>query len=108
MACSIGNVEKVKKLIEKEGCDPMKADLNGLFPLHHAVISNKIECVIVLLSSYNCNPNVSDLDRMTPLHHASYLGFSDIVKVLIEHPDIDLVCFENKPNKFNTRTKVLI
>jgi len=28
---------------------------------------------------------------MTPLHHATYLGYVEIVKMLIEHPDIDLV-----------------
>lgn len=93
LACSIGNVEKVKKYIEKDGIDPMKPDSQGFYPLHLAVISNKKDCVDLLLNSYKCNPNVSDSNGMTSLHHVAQLGLVEILKTLIVHPDIDLVFY---------------
>lgn len=93
MACSVGNIEKIKKFIEVDGCDPMKPDLQGFFPLHLAVISNKKDCVDLLLNAYKCNPNVVDSNAMTPLHHAAQLGLIDIIKTLVAHPDIDLVIY---------------
>lgn len=99
LACSIGNVEKVRKYVEKDGYDPMKPDSQGLFPLHHAVIANKKDCVDLLLNSYKCNPNVGDLNGMTPLHHAAQLGLVEIIKTLVVHPDIDLVFFFKRKNQ---------
>ena len=37
------------------------------------------------------SPNAIDKNKNTGLHHACLFGFVDIVKILIDHPDIDLV-----------------
>ena len=84
-------MELVRKLIQKENADPMKPDQAGLFPLHQAVMNNKLDCVKVLLNDFACSPNVFDKNQMTGLHHACLYGFIDLVKILIEHPDIDMV-----------------
>jgi ankyrin repeat protein len=91
MSCTVGNVEYLKKLLDKEHCDPNQADANGFFPLHYAVINNRRECVKLLLNIYRCLPNVVDNRSMSPLHYAAQLGYVEIVKMLINHPDIDLV-----------------
>ena len=69
----------------------MKSDTTGTFPIHIAAISNKIECVKLLLNKYGCSPNSLDKNNMTALHHACLFGYVDVVRLLIEHPDIDLV-----------------
>jgi len=91
IACSVGNIEHVKKLLDKEHCDPNQADANSFFPLHYATINNRKECVKLLLNVYRCLPNVIDNKNMSPLHYAAQLGYADIVKALVNHPDIDLV-----------------
>jgi len=90
-ACKKGDLEQVRKLIQKENADPMKPEPNGLFPIHTAIIENKIECVKMLLYQFACSPNVIDKNRMTGLHHACLFGYVDIVRILVDHPDIDLI-----------------
>jgi hypothetical protein len=43
----------------------MKADLNGFYPLHNAVINNQIEVIKCLLNVYGCSPNVLDKNQNT-------------------------------------------
>ncbi|CAF0703806.1 unnamed protein product [Brachionus calyciflorus] len=90
-ACSLGNVEKIRKFIDKDGCDPQKPDTQGLYPIHYAVISKNVETVNLLIQTYNCNLNTVDSNGMTPLHHAAFLGLPDIIKILVENHDIDLI-----------------
>ncbi len=90
-ACKKGDIEMVRKLIQKENADPMKPEPNGLFPIHTAIIENKIECVTMLLYKFACSPNVVDKNKMTGLHHACFFGYEDIVRILVDHPDIDLI-----------------
>lgn len=103
LACSKGDIDQLRKLVEKENIDPMKPDSTGTFPLHIAVISNKIECARLLLNKYGCSPNSLDKNNMTALHHACLFGYVDVVRLLIDHPDIDLVsCLSNfNYNSFN-------
>ena len=81
----------MKRLISKESNDPMKPDSNGFYPLHCAVMNSQIDSLKCLLNVYNCSPNVGDKNGNTCLHHACIFGFVDVVKLLINHPDIDLV-----------------
>lgn len=69
----------------------MKPDSNGFYPLHCAVMNSQIDSLKCLLNVYNCSPNVGDKNGNTCLHHACIFGFVDVVKLLINHPDIDLV-----------------
>lgn len=91
IACSKGDLENVKKLIQKENANVMKQDPSGLFPLHTAIINNKADCVKLLLNNFACSPNVMDKTKMTGLHHACLFGYVDIVRILIDHPDIDMI-----------------
>ncbi len=70
----------------------MKYDQYGYLPMHYATINNQIECLKLLLDVYRCQPNAANLTNgMTCLHHAAELGLVSIVKLLIDHPDIDMV-----------------
>lgn len=91
IACSKGDLETVKKLIQKENANVMKQDPSGLYPLHTAIINNKADCVKLLLNNFACSPNVMDKTKMTGLHHACLFGYVDIVRILIDHPDIDVI-----------------
>ena len=91
IACKKGDTDQVRKLIQKENADPMKPEPNGLFPIHTAIIENKIDCVKMLLYQFACSPNVVDKSRMTGLHHACLFGYVDIVRILVDHSDIDLI-----------------
>ncbi len=78
---------------DKDLFDPMKYDQYGYLPMHYATINNQSESLKLLLQVYRCQPNATDLKNgMTCLHHASQLGFVSIVKLLTDHPDIDMVC----------------
>lgn len=90
-ACKKGDLEQVRKLIQKENVDPMKPDQTGMFPIHIAIMENKIDCVKMLLNQFACSPNVVDKNRMTGLHYACLFGYVDIVRLLVVHHDIDLI-----------------
>ena len=51
MACSMGNIEQIKKSIDIDNYDPMKPDNQGYFPLHYAAINNHADCVKVIIFS---------------------------------------------------------
>ena len=54
-ACSVGNLDQVKKSIEIDNSDPMKADQVGFYPLHYATINNQVECVKVNFINFILN-----------------------------------------------------
>lgn len=69
----------------------MKLDSNGFYPLHCAVINNRIDATKLLLNVYACSPNLFDKNMNTSLHFACMIGLIDLTKILIDHPDINLV-----------------
>uniref|UniRef100_A0A6Q2WZ81 FERM domain-containing protein n=1 Tax=Esox lucius TaxID=8010 RepID=A0A6Q2WZ81_ESOLU len=79
----------------------------------------KVEATKLLLEKGNCNPNLLNGQLSSPLHFAAGGGHSEIVKLLLQHPEIDRhiedqqkrspleLCEENKQNEWEETVKVL-
>ncbi len=83
-ACAVGNVAIVKQLLG------FKAQLEaiterGHTPLHLAVYSGSVDCVLELLKK-NANVNVATFTELvTPLHMACEKGFAKITQMLLSN-----------------------
>ena len=51
----------------------------------------KVEATSLLLEKGKCNPNLLNGQRSSPLHFAARGGHSEIVKLLLQHSEIDRV-----------------
>jgi ankyrin repeat protein len=78
-----GDVERVKKLLEK-GENPNAKNKTGRTPLHVAAYMGHVE-VVRLLLEHGADPNAKDKDGHTPLHDATSGGYVDVVKLLLKH-----------------------
>ena len=50
-----------------------------------------MEATKLLLDKGNCNPNLLNGQLSSPLHFAARGGHSEIVQLLLQHPEIDRV-----------------
>ena len=90
--CRDGNINKVKKFVEKLDEDELTeklANRKGVFgytPLHEAVASGKADVLdYVLKRTENAHVNCRANSGYTPLHLAASSGHRDCVKILLEH-----------------------
>lgn len=96
-ACSLGDDGSVQQLVNR---NPSKSyfevyDNHHWGPLHHAVVSNKIECVQILLSIKSLNIRARTFEGYTALLLAVDRNVSiDIIRLLVE-TDVHLI---NIPN----------
>lgn len=96
-ACSLGDDGSVQQLVNR---NPPKSyyeiyDNHHWGPLHHAVVSNKIECVRILLSVKSFNIRACTFEGCTALLLAVERNVSiDIIRLLIE-ADIHLIDIPN-------------
>uniref|UniRef100_A0A8C5FWK3 FERM domain-containing protein n=1 Tax=Gadus morhua TaxID=8049 RepID=A0A8C5FWK3_GADMO len=79
----------------------------------------KVEATSLLLEKGKCNPNLLNGQLSSPLHFAARGGHSEIVKLLLQHSEIDRhiedqqkrsplqVCEENKQNEWEETVKLL-
>uniref|UniRef100_M4AL55 KRIT1 ankyrin repeat containing n=1 Tax=Xiphophorus maculatus TaxID=8083 RepID=M4AL55_XIPMA len=79
----------------------------------------KVESTKILLEKGKCNPNLLNGQLSSPLHFAARGGHAEIVKLLLQHPEIDRhiedqqkrsplqVCEENKQNEWEETIKLL-
>ena len=85
----IGNVEKLKQLLEKD-CErwtnSIDSQLSGLTPLHYASRNGHSECVKLLLEKkYECEVNARTTSgNSTALMRASATGEAEIVEMLLK------------------------
>ena len=96
--CAKGNLKEIIELINEKKYDPMQPDQDKWYPIHHAAWYGHDECVQTLLKDYGCSPNVCSSFTMTALHYAALQGHTNVVRVLLSHPDIDVVCLINAYN----------
>ncbi len=78
-----GDVERVKKLLEK-GADPNARNVVSWTPLHVAASKNHIE-IAKLLLEHGADPNIQNKNGDTPLHVAAREGYVDVVELLLKH-----------------------
>jgi hypothetical protein len=83
IAANEGDVERVKKLLEK-GADPNARNVVSWTPLHVVASKNHIE-IAKLLLEHGADPNVQEEHGRTPLHVAVSKNYVDMVRLLLEH-----------------------
>eukprot|EP01125_Pyxidicula_operculata_P005044 TRINITY_DN1852_c3_g2_i1.p1 TRINITY_DN1852_c3_g2~~TRINITY_DN1852_c3_g2_i1.p1 ORF type:complete len:1923 (-),score=635.24 TRINITY_DN1852_c3_g2_i1:335-6103(-) len=83
-ACSNGDIEIVRELIDVD-VDINQLDApTGLRPIHFAAYSGNVKIVEILLRK-KVSPNITtNKQRWTPLHIASYYGHEDVVNALLD------------------------
>lgn len=79
---SLGDMAKVKELLEAEGGNVNWKDKEERTPLHWACDRGHQE-LFQLLVSKNADLNARDADGLTPLHYASMCGHPSLVKELL-------------------------
>lgn len=67
-----------------------------LGPFRHG----KVEATKLLLEKGKCNPNLLNGQLSSPLHFAARGGYSDIVQLLLQHPEIDRVHQNDHDKKY--------
>ena len=85
----IGNVGKLKQLLEKDfesWTNSRDTELSGLTPLHYASRNGRTECVKMLLEKkYKCDVNArTKSGNATALMRASAVGEEEIVDMLLK------------------------
>ena len=98
MAASIGDLAKVKSVIESYDIVYLciYRDDDGNAALHHAAMTGHLDVVKYLSAIEEVNPASPGKDSMTPLHFASMYGYLDIVAFLIDEQLVDPMCYNNK------------
>ncbi|GFS01784.1 protein phosphatase 1 regulatory subunit 12A [Elysia marginata] len=82
-ACSSGDKEEVKKLLQKEA-DINTANVDGLTALHQACIDDNLEMVEFLVEN-GADVDVCDNEGWTPLHATASCAFTEIARYLLKH-----------------------
>ncbi|AXI23982.1 Ankyrin repeats containing protein [Cardinium endosymbiont of Sogatella furcifera] len=100
-------LEDLVKLVVERICVPhsqnkfFEKDEQGRNPIHHAILNDKPNVLAIILKNSVNNSfitaliNAQDNDRNTPLIMATQEGNQDMVKLLLEQPNIDV----NKTNR---------
>ena len=86
-----GHVSTLETLLSL-GCDPNKTDITQYYPLHRAVLKNKISSAQILLK-YNAfiNQTCGTISKDTPLSLAVLSRNADMVQFLVDHgADVNL------------------
>ncbi|KAG7271167.1 hypothetical protein CRUP_025482 [Coryphaenoides rupestris] len=104
-ACE-GDTELLSKLLDS-GLSVKQLDSDHWAPIHYACWHGKVEASSLLLEKGKCNPNLLNGQLSSPLHFAARGGHSEIVKLLLQHSEIDRVCEENKQNEWEETVKLL-
>lgn len=93
-ACSRFKINKeiVEIIATTPNVDPNIKDSFGFTALHHAVnmmaSAEKAKIIRILFNIPNFDINIKNREGQTPLHIAVNRGNGEIVKTLLEHPDI--------------------
>ena len=76
-----GNLEVVRTLVEKYGCNPQSTGNNKCTPLHYACHGGHPDVVKYLVNEHKCNTRVKDLKGNLPLHLACVHEIVDTYRV---------------------------
>ncbi|XP_048849959.1 LOW QUALITY PROTEIN: krev interaction trapped protein 1 [Brienomyrus brachyistius] len=116
-ACE-GDTDLLSKLLDS-GFSVKQLDSDHWAPIHYACWYGKVGATKLLLEKGKCNPNLLNGQLSSPLHFAAGGGHSEIVQLLLQHPETDRhiedqqkrtplqVCEENKRNNWEETVKLL-
>jgi ankyrin repeat protein len=85
-----GAVSDIEALMAQPGIDWRSQDTLGRTPLMDAARLGKAQVAEMLLGPDDAGINMVDVDRRTALHHGVMASSHDIVRLLVERPDINL------------------
>jgi hypothetical protein len=95
--CKVGNITKLREIVvtceDQEFLNSVEENKWGA--LHYACLAGHTD-ILQLLISKRLNCNKVTIDEWTPLQLASYLGRTECIKILLEHPNLQV----NKITKF--------
>jgi ankyrin repeat protein len=95
IACSVGDIEQIKQLLQIKEIDVNKADkYDGQSPLFVACKYGHLESVKLLLKDPRVNVNIPNKYDQTPLFIACDNNHPEIVKLLLKNKQLDV----NKPS----------
>ncbi|GAB9475195.1 hypothetical protein Gpo141_00012297 [Globisporangium polare] len=77
--------EVLELLGEKYNADLLAIDTDGRMPLSHACLRNDLESVTYLCEKHPDFVDYADASGNTPLHLSAWLGFLDVIKILIKY-----------------------
>jgi ankyrin repeat protein len=81
-AVEVGDLNRVRLLVERESADISEIDHRGIWPLL-AAASDGNTAMVKLLLKLHAHPNQLDQYHYSALHEAASLGFRDVVAILI-------------------------
>ncbi|CAG7728898.1 unnamed protein product [Allacma fusca] len=84
LALKLDNMTELEKLLNDSNINSM--DETGMTLLHKSIIANRIDFVRTLIS-LGANLRLSTRDGWSALHLAAFLGFSDILVLLLNFWD---------------------
>ncbi|KAG0503415.1 hypothetical protein HPP92_003487 [Vanilla planifolia] len=101
-AAAYGDLEKLQKLVEAEGCSVTEPDGSGYYALQWAALNNRIAAAQFIIETthvaaqygqtaflynivakWNADPDLPDNDGRSPLHWSVYKGFADCILCLL-------------------------
>jgi len=86
---------RVASLLLKYGADWMQPDSSGNTPLHFAAAYGWQDCIDLLIK-VGADINAENSWRVTPINIAMLKNHQGCVKKLLEHPDVDVNCKDEK------------
>lgn len=90
-ASFVGNIRKMKRLLEKDRTQLNAQDISLCTPLHFAVLSGRLDAVKLLISQ-GAEINSYDDEEKLPIHYAA--EYSEISHYLLQNGSIDPQCAE--------------
>ena len=73
-----GNIQAVKDLIERYGCNPQCQNVHGITPLHCACYCGKMNVVKYLVTQQKCDINLRDKKGVCPLGYTTYCILKEV------------------------------
>ena len=87
LACTRGQIDKVRALLQHEDTDiNFREDINLFSPLHACVINGHYKVLRALLKLKNVDTEIYDRVGWTPIMYAARHDEADCVALLLEHP----------------------
>eukprot|EP01018_Ginkgo_biloba_P002188 Gb_29573 [translate_table: standard] len=83
-AAAYGDVDKLRRLVEEEGCSVSKPDGGGYYPLQWAALNNHTAAAQYMIE-HGADVNVADRGRQSPLHWTAVNGSLEVAEILLQN-----------------------
>ncbi|BBN08262.1 palmitoyltransferase ZDHHC13/17 [Marchantia polymorpha subsp. ruderalis] len=83
-AAAYGDLEKLKRLVEEEGCSVSEPDASGYYALQWSALNNRAAAAQYLLE-HGAHVDAADFSGQTALHWTAVRGSLQVAELLLEH-----------------------